>query len=157
MKREHVLLAVESRLRAESAVHGDLVQTDYLDTYKNLTYKAVSWMKWVDEHCSHVENLVKTDDDIAVDVFRLDKYLAKMRKAHDMSRYRKFHCYKWRYGQVRYSNGYKVFGKNAISQTFRLSETRTGNTLFPRRLSPTGGTQPTALEALSYSAHSLAR
>ena len=37
----------------------------------NLTLKAVSWMKWVDEHCADDNiNLVKTDDDILIDAFR---------------------------------------------------------------------------------------
>ena len=42
-------------MRAESARHGDIVQADYLDSYRNLTLKAVSWMRWVDRHCSHVQ------------------------------------------------------------------------------------------------------
>jgi hypothetical protein len=97
-------LSVESRIHAESHRYGDLVQTDYLDTYRNLTFKAISWMKWVDEHCKGIENLVKSDDDIVVDVFRLDSYLKKLSKAHNKTTYRRFHCYYWPYGQARKRN-----------------------------------------------------
>ena len=46
---------VEASVRVESARYGDIVQTDYLDSYHNLTFKAVSWMRWVDAHCPHVQ------------------------------------------------------------------------------------------------------
>ena len=46
---------MEASVRVESARYGDIVQTDYLDSYHNLTLKAVSWMRWVDAHCPHVQ------------------------------------------------------------------------------------------------------
>ena len=41
------------------------------------------------------QNLVKSDDDMVIDVLRLDEYF-KRKKRPSM----KFHCYYWRYGQV---------------------------------------------------------
>ena len=46
---------VEASVRVESARYGDIVQTDFLDSYRNLTLKAVSWMRWVDAHCPQIE------------------------------------------------------------------------------------------------------
>ena len=42
-------------MRVESARYGDIVQTDFLDSYRNLTLKAVSWMRWVVAHCPQIE------------------------------------------------------------------------------------------------------
>ena len=67
---------VEQNVALESRRHGDIVVTDYLDSYQNLTFKAVSWMKWVGEHCAGEEvDLVKTDDDILVDIFKYEQFL----------------------------------------------------------------------------------
>lgn len=49
---------VEASVRVESARYDDIVQTDFLDSYHNLTLKAVSWMRWVDEHCHNIEVLL---------------------------------------------------------------------------------------------------
>ena len=46
---------VEASVRVESARYGDIVQTDFLDSYRNLTLKAVSWMRWVHAHCPQIE------------------------------------------------------------------------------------------------------
>ena len=42
-------------MRVESARYGDIVQTDFLDSCRNLTLKAVSWMRWVVAHCPQIE------------------------------------------------------------------------------------------------------
>ncbi|TRY61115.1 hypothetical protein TCAL_11075 [Tigriopus californicus] len=94
---------VEDSLQQESFSYGDLVQTDFLDSYKNLTFKAISWMAWVESHCSQVKDLIKTDDDMIVDVFRLSQYLKQMHIMMNSFKGRehlKFHCYYWRYGTI---------------------------------------------------------
>ena len=47
----------------------DLVQGNFLDTYYNLTYKSVMGHLWVSEFCRQAELVVKTDDDIYVDLY----------------------------------------------------------------------------------------
>lgn len=71
---------VEAEINEENALYGDIIQTDYLDTYKNLTLKAISWMSWVDSYCPKVETIVKSDDDMVIDVFKLIKRTKKMSK-----------------------------------------------------------------------------
>lgn len=52
----------------ESLVHGDIVQATYIDTYKNLSIKTVSILKWVSTYCSNANFVIKTDDDCDVNI-----------------------------------------------------------------------------------------
>ena len=63
--------ALQRRLEEESRRHGDLVQGDFLDTYHNLSYKAVMGNLWVAEFCSQAQFVVKTDDDMYVDLYEV--------------------------------------------------------------------------------------
>ncbi|ESN94124.1 hypothetical protein HELRODRAFT_87830 [Helobdella robusta] len=64
-------------LKQESDTYKDIIQENYYDDYHNLTYKAVGAMKWVSEYCSHARFIIKTDDDIVVNIFLLFNYLDK--------------------------------------------------------------------------------
>lgn len=60
--------SLQEEVRAESELFGDIVQADFLDTYNNLTVKSVVLLKWVDRHCPHSRYVLKTDDDMYVNV-----------------------------------------------------------------------------------------
>ena len=64
----------------ESAEHGDIVQGDLLDTYRNLTYKSVMGHLWVSEFCRQAELVVKADDDIYVDLYGALSLATRLRK-----------------------------------------------------------------------------
>lgn len=63
--------ASQSLLRRESKRHGDIVQGNFVEAYRNLTYKHVMSLTWYAEHCWQSSHAVKIDDDIAVNVFKL--------------------------------------------------------------------------------------
>ena len=63
--------ALQRRVEEESRRHGDLVQGDFLDTYHNLSYKAIMGNLWVAEFCSQAQFVVKTDDDMYVDLYEV--------------------------------------------------------------------------------------
>ena len=63
--------ALQKRLEDENSKHGDLVQGDFLDTYHNLSYKATMGNLWVAEFCSQAQFVVKTDDDMYVDLYEV--------------------------------------------------------------------------------------
>ena len=63
--------ALQRRVEEESSQHGDLVQGDFLDTYHNLSYKATMGNLWVAEFCSQAQFVVKTDDDMYVDLYEV--------------------------------------------------------------------------------------
>ncbi|KAH8032796.1 hypothetical protein HPB51_001874 [Rhipicephalus microplus] len=77
---------VQSRLNNESALHKDLIQADFRDTYRNLTVKSVFMLKWAYVKCSRTRFLLKADDDMFVNVEKLMRFL----KAYGENRTRPF-------------------------------------------------------------------
>lgn len=55
----------------EHASSGDIVQAKFKDSFQNLTYKAVTFMTWATTHCAQAQYIVKVDDDMFVDMFRV--------------------------------------------------------------------------------------
>lgn len=58
----------QKSIEDESHRFGDLVQGNFHEAYRNLTYKHVMGYKWVSENCPHAKYVIKMDDDIAVDI-----------------------------------------------------------------------------------------
>lgn len=58
--------------------YGDIVQEDFVDSYRNLTYKAVAGLKWAASYCSQADYILKSDDDILVNIHRLVRYLREV-------------------------------------------------------------------------------
>ena len=71
---------IQRSLEEESQEYGDLVQGDFLDNYYNLSYKAIMGNLWVAEFCSQAEFLVKTDDDMFVDMYEVKTCLIDLDK-----------------------------------------------------------------------------
>jgi len=53
----------------ESETYQDIVQESYVDSYRNLTYKAISGCKWTSIYCKSAELILKVDDDMLVDSY----------------------------------------------------------------------------------------
>lgn len=63
------------RLQAEIDQFGDIVVGDFIDSYRNLTLKTIMAYEWLTSYCREAELVVKTDDDVVVNVFQLTKVL----------------------------------------------------------------------------------
>lgn len=48
----------------ESQKYGDVVQANFMDTYRNLTLKTTAAMKWISTYCSSAKFILKADDDV---------------------------------------------------------------------------------------------
>jgi len=77
-----LLGAVESRdaqvaLEEESRTYRDVVQGNFLDSYRNLTYKHVMALKWTVYYCPGARYLLKTDDDVFVNTPALLDFLSQ--------------------------------------------------------------------------------
>ena len=72
---------LQRRIVAESTEHGDIVQEDFVDSYANMTYKAVAGLHWVSQHCRRARFVLKTDDDVFVNMFTLVELLSDARLA----------------------------------------------------------------------------
>ena len=68
---------LEQRIAEETALHGDLVREDFLDTYQNLTLKTLAGVKWAGQFCGQAEFVMKTDDDMYVNVGEVMEYLLR--------------------------------------------------------------------------------
>ncbi|XP_049814041.1 beta-1,3-galactosyltransferase 5 [Schistocerca nitens] len=69
--------ARQARLDAENRRHGDLVQGNFRDSYRNMTYKHVMALKWAAYHCPGARYLLKADDDVFVNAPALLSFLAR--------------------------------------------------------------------------------
>ncbi|GIY17387.1 beta-1,3-galactosyltransferase 2 [Caerostris darwini] len=61
----------QQQLEQESLQYSDIVQQNFLDSYQNLTLKSVMLLKWVSEYCPDVQFVMKTDDDMYVNINNL--------------------------------------------------------------------------------------
>lgn len=62
---------LQERLRAESAVHRDMLQISVEDHYTTLSYKTLSGFIWTSRFCGSARFVAKIDDDISLDLDRL--------------------------------------------------------------------------------------
>ena len=68
--------ALMNILMSESSIHNDIVQSTFIDAYRNITYKAIAALKWVSLYCRNAKFVLKSDDDILVNPTTLMNYLA---------------------------------------------------------------------------------
>lgn len=59
----------------ESALHGDITQGVFLDCYKGLTNKTLFALQWITQLCANARYFVKTDDDVFLNLFNLQRVL----------------------------------------------------------------------------------
>lgn len=51
-----------------------------MDSYRNLTYKSIMWLKWIALYCPKPPFVLKVDDDIFVNIFSLAVHLQHLQK-----------------------------------------------------------------------------
>ena len=83
----------------ENGIYGDLVQEDFIDSYRNLTYKGIMAMKWITEYCPKAKYILKVDDDIITNTFIILKHL-KALENHDIIKHKTIMCLVWERMQV---------------------------------------------------------
>ncbi|XP_076394516.1 beta-1,3-galactosyltransferase 5 isoform X2 [Megachile rotundata] len=71
---------VEMILKKEQKTYNNIIRGKFLDSYSNLTLKTISTLEWVDSYCSKVKFLLKTDDDMFINVPRLQTFIMKHAK-----------------------------------------------------------------------------
>uniref|UniRef100_A0A182QUS4 Hexosyltransferase n=1 Tax=Anopheles farauti TaxID=69004 RepID=A0A182QUS4_9DIPT len=66
---------IEDQLAAESYMYSDLIRGNFIDSYRNLTLKTISLMEWTKLHCPNASFLLKTDDDMFINVPKLLQFM----------------------------------------------------------------------------------
>ncbi|XP_018319041.1 beta-1,3-galactosyltransferase 5 [Agrilus planipennis] len=70
----------QGMIENEQSRFGDLLQGNFIESYRNLTYKHLMGLKWAAQFCASAKYVVKMDDDIVVNVYRLKKILVRQSK-----------------------------------------------------------------------------
>ncbi|XP_066258860.1 beta-1,3-galactosyltransferase 5-like [Euwallacea similis] len=68
---------INRKLDEEQILYGDIIRGKFVDTYDNLTLKTISILEWVDNFCPKAAFVLKTDDDMFINVSRLLAFIAK--------------------------------------------------------------------------------
>ncbi|XP_060924495.1 beta-1,3-galactosyltransferase 2-like [Limanda limanda] len=76
---------VQEQLLQESQLHRDLVQSDFVDCYKNLTIKTMVMLEWLDSFCSNASYAMKIDSDMFLNLPNLIKMLTNAPKTNYMT------------------------------------------------------------------------
>lgn len=71
---------VNAALNQENYMYGDLIRGNFIDSYNNLTLKTISSLEWTDQHCSSAKYILKTDDDMFINVPKLLNFLKQLEK-----------------------------------------------------------------------------
>uniref|UniRef100_A0A1B6CHV2 Hexosyltransferase n=1 Tax=Clastoptera arizonana TaxID=38151 RepID=A0A1B6CHV2_9HEMI len=61
----------QNALINENERFNDIIQGDFIESYKNLTYKHLMGLNWVVNYCKNINYIIKMDDDIIVDLYKL--------------------------------------------------------------------------------------
>ncbi|CAF1280249.1 unnamed protein product [Rotaria sordida] len=85
---------VMKAIEYENELYRDIVQEDFIDSYKNLTYKGIMALKWISIYCSKIKYVLKVDDDIVVNTFTLTNHLKSLDK-HNPNQHNTIFCLLW--------------------------------------------------------------
>lgn len=66
---------IEESIVAESYMYGDIIRGRFIDSYNNLTLKTISMLEWADTYCSKVNFVLKTDDDMFINIPKLLSFI----------------------------------------------------------------------------------
>ena len=73
--------SLQDKIITEFNKYGDILQGDYIDAYRNLTHKGVMAYKWIQERCRNAKVVLKADDDVIVNMYKLFlEYLPALEK-----------------------------------------------------------------------------
>lgn len=68
----------EKKIDREFFKYNDIVQGNFIDSYKNLTYKHLTGFKWITKYCNKTTFVMKSDDDAFIDIFKIVTTLRDM-------------------------------------------------------------------------------
>lgn len=106
---------VQDSLQVENDKFGDIVQGNFLDAYRNLTYKHVMALKWMAYNCPKTKYILKTDDDVFINtVYMYEALESGAMPGQDLlfcfnisgDRVKRTYRSKWRVSTKEYSDKY---------------------------------------------------
>ncbi|XP_061590749.1 beta-1,3-galactosyltransferase 2-like [Cololabis saira] len=76
---------LHQQLLQESKEHRDLIQSDFVDCYKNLTIKTMVMLEWLNSYCSNVSYAMKIDSDTFLNMPNLISILLEAPRTNYMT------------------------------------------------------------------------
>ncbi|KAK2853630.1 hypothetical protein Q5P01_006291 [Channa striata] len=76
---------LQEKLLQESKEHQDLIQSNFVDCYKNLTIKTMVMLEWLDSYCSNALYAMKIDSDMFLNVPNLISFLVNAPRTNYMT------------------------------------------------------------------------
>lgn len=73
------------RLQKESERFGDMVMGTFNDSYLNMTYKTVMGLHWMNSYCRKATFVMKSDDDVMINIYKLVYFLQELIKTKSES------------------------------------------------------------------------
>jgi hypothetical protein len=64
----HKKQELEDLAKEESEDHNDIIQGSFMESYNNMTFKSLLGLKYFIQHCPHAKYLLKSDDDMVVNI-----------------------------------------------------------------------------------------
>lgn len=65
-------------IEKENEKFRDIIQGNFIEAYRNLTYKHVMGLKWITTFCSNSKYIIKMDDDIVVNMYMIESILMSL-------------------------------------------------------------------------------
>lgn len=66
---------INKNLIEENLVYGDVIQGNFIDSYRNLSYKSLLAFKWISKNCNNAQYILKIDDDVVLNTNLLMDFL----------------------------------------------------------------------------------
>ena len=66
-------------IKEENYINGDIVQGNFVDSYRNLTLKSATMIHWTKTYCKNAQFLLKVDINVDIDLLKLFKVLDALR------------------------------------------------------------------------------
>lgn len=85
---------LQAQIQRESNQYRDVVQESFVDSYRNLTHKAIMALKWISKHCRTAKYILKTDDDVFVNIFNLVRHVSSLYQ-RNFATENTIACYVW--------------------------------------------------------------
>ncbi|PIO60981.1 hypothetical protein TELCIR_17510, partial [Teladorsagia circumcincta] len=77
-------LSDQKIIEEESSRHGDILQTDFEENYRNITLKHLAELRYLASVCNERVVVIKMDDDVGWDVRQISAFIRNNLTSHDI-------------------------------------------------------------------------
>ena len=75
------------QLTDECFLYGDIARGNFIDDYFNMTYKTVLGLHWMTMYCPKAKFVMKVDDDVMVNIYKLVNFLQEHNKKENLQNF----------------------------------------------------------------------